>query len=341
MTMEPYRSAALAAALSILSCGGDDATGLDGGARSDARVDSSVRDAAGGGDGAPMDATADPCARVSCTGFQHCVDGTCVEYPGCVTDDMCGELEVCLHRFCLPADADIDGDGDPAGTDCNETDPTIHTGATERCNLVDEDCDMIVDEGDPGELCADDPSGGECMGGTCGCPSGSFDLDRVASNGCECQAMPALDSGTSCGTPIELGDVSDTGQMMEVMGNVLPDDRAVWYHFRGVDTADTSCDNLYVRAHLSDDPDGAFGITVFRGSCTSFACEDMLYDDFTFATDFSAGGIGECTCAALTTGVNRCEDETADYYVRVTRRPGSDVTCAAYTLEISNGIYDS
>jgi hypothetical protein len=255
---------------------------------------------------------------------------------------MCEELEVCLHRFCIPADRDVDGDGVPAGEDCNETDPRISPDEPERCNMVDDDCYMMTDEGDPGELCADDPSGGVCMGGTCGCPGGTFDLDRDPSNGCECMTAPPLGEGASCATPIELGDLTDAGQMMTATGNVLPDDRVVWYHFRGIDTPDTSCDNLHVRAQLTDNPDDAFGITVFRGTCTTLTCEDMLYNDVTFATDFrNAAGVGQCPCAPATIGANRCEDETADYYVRVSRRPGAMVACSSYTLEVSNGVYST
>ena len=60
-------------------------------------------------------------------------------------------------------DADGDGFGDPStpqevcsevagtvldGTDCDDTEATIHPGALERCNEVDDDCDTEVDEGD-------------------------------------------------------------------------------------------------------------------------------------------------------------------------------------------------
>ncbi len=42
--------------------------------------------------------------------------------------------------------ADADGDGSPAGEDCDDRDPAVHPGATERCNDQDDDCDGDIDE---------------------------------------------------------------------------------------------------------------------------------------------------------------------------------------------------
>ncbi len=41
---------------------------------------------------------------------------------------------------------DMDLDGFASNLDCDEEDPTVHPGAVEVCNAVDEDCDGLIDE---------------------------------------------------------------------------------------------------------------------------------------------------------------------------------------------------
>ncbi len=50
---------------------------------------------------------------------------------------------------------DNDKDGYPLGIDCNDDDEAIHPGAPEACNFLDDDCDGVVDEGNPGGVCSD------------------------------------------------------------------------------------------------------------------------------------------------------------------------------------------
>ncbi len=295
-----------------------------------------------GGSDAGVDAgPPDPCVGVVCTGYTICVAGTCQDLPGCATVADCPTGDVCQTRHCIPGDADLDGDGVPASMDCDETNPAVHEGAMEVCDGLDDDCDMMIDEGDPGLLCASDPSGGVCLAGLCGCPAGTYDFDHNPTNGCECTAMPDATMGGDCPGAIDLGDVSDSGQSVTVSGNVLPDDREVWYHFHAVDTADTSCDAFHVRVQFTADPDNRFELTVFRGDCGTPVCDDNGYTDFSWATDFrdDTTGTGQCPCAPLTSGMSQCLDDSADFYVRVRRRMGSTVDCMGYSLEISNGVY--
>ena len=45
---------------------------------------------------------------------------------------------------------DVDGDGSPAGEDCDDGDANVYPTAPERCNGIDDDCDGLVDAADPG-----------------------------------------------------------------------------------------------------------------------------------------------------------------------------------------------
>jgi hypothetical protein len=102
-----------------------------------------------------------------------------------------------------------------------------------------------------------------------------------------------------------------------------------------------------VRALLAANPADTFELTVFAGGCDTIACEDIGYTDFERAFDFRmdvAGTLtGECPCwnapAAPVDNVSVCTDQTQTFYVRVRRRPGSALSCASYTLELTNGVY--
>jgi len=61
-----------------------------------------------------------------------------------------------------PAEGDRDGDGWPENAgDCDDDDPDVNPGADEACNLIDDDCNDIVDDKDlDGDTHVDEACGG-------------------------------------------------------------------------------------------------------------------------------------------------------------------------------------
>jgi len=313
---------------------GGDAGPRDSGPPVDARIDMPIPDLG-------PDIPGAMCGAVTCMGFEYCSMGRCMPYPGCAPDGSCTEgTDICRSRHCVPRTADLDGDGVTAATDCDETDPTIHPGAVDICDGIDQDCNGAVDDAPAALLCA--PGTGTCMMGHCACPPDHFDLDLLASNGCECAAMPGAGGAADCASAQDLGVVSDSGQMATVSGNALPLGREVWYRFHAVDTPDSSCDTFNVHVFFTSNPSSVFELTVFRGMCGAVECGDTGFAEYNFNTHLSMGSgtaaIGQCPCGTGIVGVNNCTDESNDFFVRVRRKAGSAVTCDGYVLEVSNGL---
>jgi hypothetical protein len=58
------------------------------------------------------------------------------------TDDACQVGVGCIHTV-----RDEDGDGFDCHNDCDDTDPSVHPGAHEICNGIDDNCNGLIDEG--------------------------------------------------------------------------------------------------------------------------------------------------------------------------------------------------
>lgn len=289
------------------------------------------------------------CVDIECEPFEHCIAGGCAAYGSCWFNGTCDDNdEVCRAGYCVPGDVDIDGDGAAARDDCDETSTAIHPLADETCNGVDDDCDGETDEGDASAMCDGSGTGDLCLAGACACADGAVDLDPEVP-GCECLAAPTPDQGLACNSSIELGDLPDVGARVVIEGTLVPAEREVWYHFRGVDEPkpETVCDNYNVRVVFESDPESAYEFNACHGACYG-ECLTQWVTDYTWATDFrkNINGqlVGQCPCTGPGTvieGVDPCKDDTDDYFVRVRRRPGTALRCSPYRIEISNGRYDT
>jgi hypothetical protein len=87
-----------------------------------------------------------------------CDDTDPTTFPGAPDNCKTTKNENCLTPV-ADCSQDADGDGYSKGSDCDDNNPNIHPWATELCNGVDDDCDQLVDEGNP------DPSGKPLVAG--------------------------------------------------------------------------------------------------------------------------------------------------------------------------------
>ena len=81
-------------------------------------------------------------------GGRDCDDSNPLIFPG--APDLCNDN---IDQDCAGGDEDCDDDHDQDNYnilwDCDDTDPEVYPGAEEFCNGRDDDCDGLVDEGNP------------------------------------------------------------------------------------------------------------------------------------------------------------------------------------------------
>ncbi|HQE72809.1 MAG TPA: putative metal-binding motif-containing protein, partial [Myxococcota bacterium] len=166
--------------------------------------------------------------------------------------------------------------------DCNDQNANIHPDAKEICDGIDNDCDDQVDEDPNNDLCAPTPNASmTCLSGQCeikACAAGWFNVDQIPSNGCECQQDDLDNTGNTCGTAIDLGQISDSSDIsISVVGKIVPVNDEDWYKFHAVDTPDSGTmdnpghDKFHVRVKVLKPTDGSIKVRVVRESCDGTA----------------------------------------------------------------------
>ena len=141
------------------------------GAIDEGGLDTFYRDADGDGHGVPDDSITgcdevDGYARLDddCNDADATISPSAEEVCNAEDDDCDGDIDEGVTTIYY-ADADLDGYGDSAHStescdlppghaetagDCDDTDSAVHPAATEVCNAIDDDCDTLIDDDDPG-----------------------------------------------------------------------------------------------------------------------------------------------------------------------------------------------
>lgn len=227
---------------------------------------------------------------------------------------------------------------------------TAKTPKAEECNGADDDCNMVVDEGDANALCA--TVGPVPPNATWVCQSGMCKLGACDPGW---TAFPAGTPAMGCQCPLELGEPNGTCASVTVAGTVTdnggpplliegtlsgPADVDMWL----VDTTDideVSTNSYHVSiAFTKPVPNAEFQMDVIRGD----ACSDApsgpsagitAYDWCVNADDFSVmPPKGELTCGPEI-GINNCNDHSSKYFIRVYRKLGAQGTCTKYQITVT------
>ena len=166
-------------------------------------------------------------------------------------------------------DDDDDDDGDPDLTDCAPKDPAIRHGATEVCNGVDDDCDVLVDEGfvdtdgDNAADCVDDdddndgdPDSSDCAPLKAAIHAGAFELCNLIDDDCDGEVdegYPDLDGN---GVP-DCQDDDIDGDGDPNPSDCAPADPAVHHNApEACNGADDDCDKSIDEGFPDTDKDG-------------------------------------------------------------------------------------
>jgi hypothetical protein len=311
--------------------------------------------------------TATACSDgIACT-QDICAAGQCQSTPGTCDDGNICTVESCdAKKGCIVSNVflvDCAGVGDPCVTGS-----ACITGTCIKALLACDDGDpCTLDSCTAGVGCTAHPlanntacgTGQVCIQQVCTtCAANTADVNADPADGCECAAdshYPGTANG--CQSAVSVGIFTENQKTLAtVSGNLLPGEAADWYQFVAVDSpeSDGGCDGFNVRVRFTANPADAFRFDLHHASCATDLPYCSSATDSSWTTAFAgapwgpeaAGQTlgGECKCTQTGAGGlpgfgSHCVDDTATYYIRVYRNAGAAVSCAPYTLEVSNGFY--
>jgi hypothetical protein len=182
-------------------------------------------------------------------------------------DDLCGNLTTETVNFTIVIDDD--GDGEPIGPwglDCDDTDPTINTGAAEiPYDGIDQDCDGsdLIDidgDGDPAEIAG----GGDCDDNNASISSTAYDIPYNEIDE-DCTGLDAIDlDGDGYGGELGGSDCNDNDATIGPAATEIPYDN-IDQDCNGSDLTDVDGDGFdAIVAAGTDCNDNAF--TVYPGA---------------------------------------------------------------------------
>ncbi len=295
-----------------------------------------------------------PPSEEVCNGFDDDCDG--VPDDDCDKDGVAQDIDNCPTTANSPqtdtngdgegdaCDADDDGDFIPDPSDCAPLVATVHPGAQEVCDLLDNDCDSATDEGLCDDLepctenicavdgsCVNPPKSGDCDDGdqctqkdvcSAGSCVGADALDCNDKNACttdSCDPIAGCEYETQLTGPCDDGDacsLNDTcidGKCKAGIPNPCTDDNQCT-----LDTCAGGCGHVAINPCSDGNP--CTTDACFPAQCV-FAPVDGTCSDGSVCTQVDACSAGECVGGSplqcddgKPCTDNICDSQTGCYY---------------------------